>query len=221
LKLIGHELIAAKVSIGDADLRSASKAATRINQILVQMVQSWNIFSTLSPVAYLEFRDELGSASGYQSYGYRKIEFLLGNKNAKLLHAYNTTPDVLEDLTEVLHAPSLYDEVIRQLHHSGFSIDPSSLDRDFSKPYESNDAVMKAWLQIYRNVDTHSEFYDLAERLVDIEDTFQQWRFKHLYTVQRIIGHRRGTGGSSGVPFLKKALDTCFFPELIELRTEL
>jgi tryptophan 2,3-dioxygenase len=221
LKLAGHEVSAAIDNIKTSNFRHAFKVVARVRQILNQLVQSWNILATMTPVDYLKFRPELGNASGFQSYSYRKLEFLLGNKNADLVRVHESKPGVCEELTRVLHEPSLYDEVIRKLDERGFSIDREILQRDFSAPYELNESVLQAWLEIYRFSEEHFELYELAEKLVDIEDAFQQWRFKHMYTVQRIIGHRAGTGGSSGVTFLKKALDTSFFPELLELRTRI
>jgi len=221
LKLAGHEVSAAISNISSDNFRQAFKVIARVKLIFNQLVQSWNILSTLTPVDYLNFRGSLGKASGFQSYGYRRMEFLLGNKNADLVKVHRSNPEVYGDLTELLQNPSLYDHVIRKLAGSGFDIDPEKLERDFSQPYEPNDSVRNAWLEIYRNSEKHFELYELAEKLVDIEDSFQQWRFKHMYTVQRIIGARQGTGGSSGVQFLKKALDTSFFPELIALRAEL
>lgn len=221
LKLASHELAAAIAYVKDSDFRQAFKVIARVKQILNQLTHSWDILSTLTPVDYIKFRPSLGGASGFQSYGYRRLEFLLGNKNADSIKVHEGNPVVAEELHALLKRPSLYDEVIRKLKESGFDIDASVLERDFSAPYQANESVKNAWLQIYRNSDKHFEFYELAEKLVDIEDAFQQWRFKHMYTVQRIIGLRRGTGGSSGVPFLKKALDTSFFPELLDLRTDL
>ena len=177
--------------------------------------------STLTPVDYLKFRDALGHSSGFQSYGYRKVEFLLGNKNASLLKVHESDPVVHQELKQILEAPSLYDVTIKLLHDNGLAIDADMLTRDFSQAYQSNDSVLNAWLKVYRNADEHFQLYELAEKLIDIEDSFQQWRFKHMYTVQRIIGNKMGTGGSSGVGFLKKALDISFFPELFELRTHL
>lgn len=221
LKLAGHEVSAAIVNIRDSNFRHAFKVVARVRQILNQLVHSWDILATLTPVDYLKFRPFLGPASGFQSYGYRKLEFLLGNKNAGLVKVHGTNPPAFEELNRLLYAPSLYDEVIRKLHEQGFSIDADLLERDFSGPYQPNESVLNAWLEIYRNSEKHFLLYELAEKLVDIEDAFQQWRFKHMYTVQRIIGQRKGTGGSSGVPFLKKALDISFFPELLDLRTQL
>jgi tryptophan 2,3-dioxygenase len=219
LKLAGHEVEAARRNVKDDDFRHAFKVIARVKLILNQLVHSWNILSTMTPVDYLTFREKLGPASGFQSYSYRRLEFLLGNKNAGLIEVYRHNPEVYEELRELLHAPSLYDEVIRKLGNSGFSINSARLERDFSLPYERDDSVQNAWFEIYRDADKYFELYELGEKLVDIEDSFQLWRFKHMYTVQRIIGHRRGTGGSSGVPFLKKALDMSFFPELFAIRT--
>lgn len=221
LKLAGHELSAAVENIKQADFGHAFKVISRVKQILNQLTQSWQILSTLTPVDYLQFRDDLGHSSGFQSYGYRKLEFLLGNKNADLLKVHQSNEQVYQELKAVLEAPSLYEEVINVLAQQGMKIDDSVLKRDFSKPYQKNESVLQAWLTVYRDADTHFELYELAEKLIDIEDAFQQWRFKHMYTVQRIIGNKMGTGGSSGVSFLKKALDISFFPELFELRTHL
>jgi tryptophan 2,3-dioxygenase len=221
LKQAGFELTAAIKNVRDSDFRHAFKVISRVKQILNQLVQSWNILSTLTPVDYHKFRDRLQSASGFQSFGYRKIEFLLGNKNADILKVHRDSAFAYEELKVILEKPSLYDEVIRKLSESSFAIDESVLDRDVTLPYEPNDSVTAAWLSIYRNANSNFEFYELAEKLVDIEDAFQQWRFKHMYTVQRIIGDHMGTGGSSGVTFLKRALETSFFPELISLRSQL
>ena len=221
LKLAGHEVAAAITYIRSDDFRQAFKVIARVKLIFNQLVQSWNILSTLTPVDYLTIRESLGNASGFQSYGYRRIEFLLGNKNPDLVRVHSRDTDVFDDLNALLENPSLYDEVIRKLAESGFEIDKEKLDRDFTQPYEPNESVEQAWLSVYRNPDEFFEFYELAEKLVDIEDAFQQWRFRHMYTVQRIIGMRQGTGGSSGVPFLKRALETSFFPELISLRAKL
>ena len=221
LKQAGFELTAAIKNVRDSDFRHAFKVISRVKQILNQLVQSWNILSTLTPVDYHKFRDRLQSASGFQSFGYRKLEFLLGNKNADILKVHRDSAIAYEELKVILEKPSLYDEVIRKLSESGFAIDESVLDRNVTLPYEPNDSVTAAWLSIYRNANSNFEFYELAEKLVDIEDAFQQWRFKHMYTVQRIIGDHMGTGGSSGVTFLKRALETSFFPELISLRSQL
>jgi tryptophan 2,3-dioxygenase len=221
LKLAGHEVEAAIQNVQDDDFRHAFKVIARVKLILTQLTQSWSILSTLTPVDYLKFRDMLGPASGFQSYSYRKLEFLLGNKNSKLVEVHRHDPEVYDELQRVLTEPGLYDVVLRKLSDVGFEIDEQKLERDFSMPYESNASVHAAWHTIYSDPEKYFELYELAEKLVDIEDAFQNWRFKHMYTVQRIIGNRPGTGGSSGVPFLKKALDTSFFPELFAIRAEL
>lgn len=221
LKLAGHEVEAAIRNVQDDDFRHAFKTIARVKLILTQLTQSWSILSTMTPVDYLKFRDELGPASGFQSYGYRKLEFLLGNKNAELVDVHRHDSEVHDELQRVLFEPGLYDVVLRKLNDVGFEIDNQKLERDFSLPYESDDSVQAAWFAIYSDPDKFFELYELAEKLVDIEDAFQNWRFKHMYTVQRIIGNRKGTGGSSGVTFLKKAIETSFFPELIAIRSEL
>jgi tryptophan 2,3-dioxygenase len=221
LKLAGHEVEAAIGNVREDDYRHAFKVIARVKLIFNQLVNSWNILSTMTPVDYLTFREMLGPASGFQSYGYRKLEFLLGNKNAGLIEVHRHDDKVYNELSSILNAPSLYDVVIAKLADAGFAIEAEKLERDFSQPYEPNESVQNAWLEIYRNADDHFELYELGEKLVDIEDAFQNWRFKHMLTVQRIIGNRKGTGGSSGVPFLKKALETSFFPELFSIRTDL
>lgn len=221
LKLAGHEVEAAIRNVEEHDFRHAFKVIARVKLILMQLTQSWSILSTMTPVDYLKFRDELGPASGFQSYSYRKLEFLLGNKNRKLVEVHRHDEAVYGELKRVLEAPGLYDVVLRKLRDDGFDINAETLDRDFSLPYEADESVQAAWFEIYRHPDRYFELYELAEKLVDIEDSFQAWRFKHMYTVQRIIGNRRGTGGSSGVPFLKKAIETSFFPELFAIRTDL
>ncbi len=221
LKLAGHEVEAAIRNVEEHDFRHAFKVIARVKLILTQLTQSWSILSTMTPVDYLKFRDKLGPASGFQSYSYRKLEFLLGNKNKRLVEVHRHDPGVYEELKAVLEAPSLYDVVLRKLAGDGFAIDPGKLERDFSEPYERDESVQAAWFAIYRDPEKYFELYELAEKLVDIEDAFQNWRFKHMYTVQRIIGSRPGTGGSSGVPFLKKAIETSFFPELFAIRTDL
>ena len=221
LKLAGHELQRALEHIKSANFGPAFKVIARVKQIFLQLTQSWNILSTLTPSDYLKFRDDLGRSSGFQSYGYRKLEFLLGNKNADMLNIHKTNSNAYRELSQLLNQNSLYDEVIIALANAGFAIDDNVIRRDVTQPYQRNESVLAAWLNVYQQPDTYFELYELAEKLVDIEDAFQQWRFKHMYTVQRIIGYKQGTGGSSGVGFLKKALDISFFPELFEVRTHL
>ena len=221
LKLAGHELEKAVQCLRENNFGPAFKVIARVKQIFIQLTQSWNILSTLTPVDYLKFRDDLGRSSGFQSQGYRKLEFLLGNKNSDMLKVHQKNSGAHQELELLLNSPSLYDEVIKALVKAGFSIDDNVLNRDVTQAYQSNESVVKAWLTVYQEPEKHFELYELAEKLVDIEDSFQQWRFKHMYTVQRIIGYKKGTGGSSGVGFLKKALDVSFFPELFEVRTHL
>ena len=221
LKLAGHEVEAAIRNVEEHDFRHAFKVIARVKLILMQLTQSWSILSTMTPVDYLKFRDSLGPASGFQSHAYRKLEFLLGNKNRKLIEVHRHDDAVYAELQRVLAKPSLYDVVLRKLAGDGFDIDADMLERDYSLPYQANASVEAAWRAIYGDPETYFELYELAEKLVDIEDAFQNWRYRHMYTVQRIIGNRSGTGGSSGVPFLKKALEMSFFPELFTLRTDL
>jgi len=221
LKLAGHELVKAVQCLRENDFGPAFKVIARVKQIFIQLTQSWNILSTLTPADYLKFRDDLGRSSGFQSRGYRKLEFLLGNKNSDMLKLHKNNDEAHQELDILLNSPSLYDEVIIALVKAGFNIDDDVLKRDVTQAYQSNDSVVKAWLTVYQQPEKYFELYELAEKLVDIEDSFQQWRFKHMYTVQRIIGYKAGTGGSSGVSFLKKALDVSFFPELFEVRTHL
>lgn len=221
LKLAGHELAAAMKFIEQEEFGPAFKVISRVKQIFVQLTQSWNILSTLTPVDYLKFRDDLGKSSGFQSFGYRAIEFMLGNKNKELIEVHSANPQAYETLNRLSDAPSLYDIVIKIMAKRGFDINSDLLNRDVTEPYNADATVLAAWVKVYENSDQHFELYELAEKLMDIEDSFQNWRFKHMYTVQRIIGNKVGTGGSSGVEFLKKALDISFFPELLELRTKL
>ena len=221
LKLAGHELSAAIQHIDKAEFGPAFKVISRVKQIVRQLTQSWDILSTLTPVDYLKFRDRLGHSSGFQSYGYRKLEFLLGNKNKASLNVHRNNEDCYRELELALNQPSLYDVVIKAMSKRGLTIDNALIERDYSLPYQSDDSVLQAWHHVYQSPALYFDLYELAEKLVDIEDAVQQWRFKHLSTVMRIIGNKAGTGGSSGVKFLKKALDVSFFPELYTVRSML
>ncbi len=221
MKLVLHELKAARDCIRADDLRPAFKMLARVSAIQTQLIQSWSVLSTMTPADYLKFRDVLGHASGFQSHQYREIEFFLGNKNAAMLRPHAHQSDTHDALRAVLDAPSLYDEVILMLARQGFLIDDTVTKRDWARPYAADDSVLKAWAAVYRDTQTHWGLYELAEKLVDLEDSFQQWRFRHLKTVMRIIGFKRGTGGTAGVSYLEKALEYRFFPELWDLRTEL
>ncbi len=221
MKLILHETVAATACVAADDLEQAQKMLARISRIEAQLIQSWDVLSTLTPTEYLNFRDQLGQASGFQSWQYRMIEFALGNKNARLLAAHADRPEIHARLQAALARPSLYDEVLRLLARRGFTIAADHLERDWSQPYQADDSVHAAWLAIYRDPEQHWQLYEFAEKLIDVEDWFQQWRFRHMKTVERIIGFKRGTGGTAGVSYLRHALDIYFFPELWQVPTEL
>ena len=221
MKLILHELNTAIELIEKDELPEAFKMLARVSRIQTQIIQAWDVLSTLTPAEYMEFRDSLGRASGFQSYQNRLIEFSLGYKQAHILKIYEKDPELLSDLEVAYKAPSIYDVSIRALSKAGFPINPALLERDFSVTYKGDPSVEDAWLEVYRNVDDHWDLYQLAEKLVDIEDSHQQWRFRHMKTVERIIGFKMGTGGSSGVNYLKSVLDHSFFPELWNVRTKL
>ncbi|WP_332632641.1 tryptophan 2,3-dioxygenase [Halalkalibacter flavus] len=221
MKLILHEINAAKQAIIENHLQVSFKKLARVSQIQSQIIKAWDVLSTLTPAEYLEFRDKLGSSSGFQSYQYRLIEFALGNKTDYILKIYEKDTKLSEELKEAYQAPSLYDISIKSLHKGGFDISEDVLNRDVTKPYQQDVSVQKAWTTVYQNTDKYWDLYQLAEKLVDIEDSLQQWRFRHMKTVERIIGFKVGTGGSSGVNYLKQVLDQRFFPELWNLRTVL
>ena len=221
MKLALHELRAALAHVRADNLPPAFKMLARVSRIQAQLIQSWDVLSTLTPADYMGFRHALGQASGFQSYQYRAIEFILGNKNRAMLGPHAHRPELHAELTHALESPSLYDEAIRLLARRGFAIDAAVLEREVSEPYRANESVRDAWLAVYRDTGRHWDLYELAEELVDLEDWFQQWRFRHVTTVERIIGRKPGTGGTAGVTYLRKALDIRFFPELWDLRTEL
>jgi tryptophan 2,3-dioxygenase len=193
----------------------------RVARIQAQLIQSWDVLSTLTPADYLVFRDRLGPASGFQSHQYRLVEFLLGNKQAGVLAVYRHDPEIHAALADELMRPGLYDETLRLIGRRGLAIAPERLERDWSTPYEAHPSVRAAWATVYREAARNWDLYELAEELVDLEDWSRQWRFRHVTTVERIIGHKRGTGGSSGVGYLKRALETTYFPELWQVRTDL
>ncbi|HEU4962234.1 MAG TPA: tryptophan 2,3-dioxygenase [Bacilli bacterium] len=221
MKLILHEITAAKAAILQNDLEPAFKKLARVARIQQQLIQSWDVLSTLTPAEYTEFRDKLGRSSGFQSYQNRLIEFALGDKNPRVMGVYAHQPELHKLLTDALQAPSIYDASIRAMHMRGLPIDPECLDRDWSQVYQPNDSVRDAWLTVYKDVEKYWDLYELAEKLVDIDSRQMQWRYNHMTTVERVIGYKRGTGGSSGVGYLKLALERRFFPELWSLRTEL
>jgi tryptophan 2,3-dioxygenase len=221
MKLCLHELEGARRQIREDDLEPAFKMLSRVARVQAQMIQSWEVLATMTPADYGAFRDSLGPSSGFQSYQYRLFEFLLGAKGAALMVVHEADPEAHARLTAALHEPSLYDESLRLLARRGFSVPAERLERDWSQPYEPHEGVEAAWIEVYRAAEAHWDLYELGEKLVDVEYRFQQWRFSHLKTVERIIGFKRGTGGSSGVPYLAKALEAAFFPELLTLRTKL
>jgi tryptophan 2,3-dioxygenase len=219
LKLIAHEIEAAITALRADHLPPAFKSLARVTRIQEQLIAAWDVLSTMTPADYLAFRSALGSASGFQSSQYRLVEFRLGAKDANMVLPHRQDARAHARLTAALNEPSLYDEALRLLARRGLPVPHGVLARDFSQPYVSNAAVRDIWLSIYRQSQAHFDLYELAEELVDVEDWFQQWRFRHMKTVERIIGFKPGTGGSSGVGYLKTALDRPFFPELWELRT--
>ena len=221
LKQSIHELTGALEQVRRDDLRPAFKMLSRVSRIQHQLIQAWEVLSTMTPADYLKFRDSLGESSGFQSYQYRTLEFMLGNKNAGMVEVHRGNPEVYAALKDVLTAPSFYDETLNLLWKRGFDIPASHRDRDWSAPYAAHEKVEAAWAEIYRNTEKYWDLYELAEKLVDVEYHFQQWRFSHMKTVERIIGRKRGTGGTSGVNYLVKALDLSFFPELWSVRTAL
>ncbi|MGX6441794.1 tryptophan 2,3-dioxygenase [Neobacillus sp. K501] len=221
MKLIIHELTAAIEYIQGNDLEPSFKILSRVSRIQQQLIQSWSVLSTLTPSEYLEFRDKLGQSSGFQSYQNRLIEFALGNKNAHTLAVYQHQKDLYEKMQKALQKPSIYDAAIHAISARGIPIDQEVLNRDVSITYIPNPSVEEAWLKVYSNVHQYWDLYELAEKLVDIGNQQQLWRFNHMITVERIIGHKQGTGGSSGVNYLKRVLDQHFFPELWSLRTKL
>ncbi len=221
MKLILHELQSAIASIQHNELSPAFKMLARVSKIQEQIIDAWDVLATMTPSEYMEFRDSLGQASGFQSYQYRMIEFALGYKSTHILAIYKKDPELYALLKESHASASVYDAAIHALARAGFAINPELLERDLTKTYQGDPTVADAWLKVYQNVDKYWDLYQLAEKLVDLEDRLQQWRFRHMKTVERIIGFKKGTGGSSGVSYLKKVLDHRFFPELWDLRTEI
>jgi tryptophan 2,3-dioxygenase len=221
LKLATHELDGAIAAIRADELQPAFKSLARVSRIQAQLVTAWDVLSTMTPSDYLAFRDALGQSSGFQSYQYRALEFRLGAKDPRMAAMHKHHPEHHAHLQELLNAPSLYDEALRLLARRGLTVPADCVERDWSQPHVANEAVKAVWLSIYRDTHRYFDLYELAEELVDVEDQFQQWRFRHMKTVERIIGFKPGTGGSSGVKFLKTALERSFFPELWQLRSEL
>jgi len=221
MKLAIHELKAACAAIAADDLQPAFKMLARVARIMEQLNSAWDVLRTMTPSEYTQFRSALGSSSGFQSWQYRAIEFLVGNKNEAMLRLYEDRPDIQIWLDELRRKPSLYDESISALARKGMDVAIEVTARDKTMPYASHPSVRAAWAEIYRQPAKYWELYELAEKLVDFEDYFRRWRFNHVTTVERVIGLKRGTGGTSGVTYLRRMLGVVLFPELWEVRTEL
>ncbi len=207
MKLCLHEIHGAMKEVANDNFGAAFKMLARVSRIQAQLRQSWDVLSTMTPSDYLSFRDGLGQSSGFQSFQYREIEYLLGNKNKALIEVHRAHPKRYDRLKKALETPSFYDLCLQSLARHGFDIPDHILNRDWSEAYAPSTEVEAAWAKIYGDTAQYWEFYELAEKLVDLEHEFQMWRFSHMKTVERIIGYRKGTGGTSGVSFLKKALD--------------
>jgi tryptophan 2,3-dioxygenase len=221
IKLIIHELQAAMRRIADDDLPPAVKHLARVKHIQNQIYNQWMVLDTLTPSEYAQFRNVFGKASGFQSPQYRLLEFVLGNKSASLLNVYKHMEQWHERLREALHAPGIFDVFLLYLARQGFNVPAAAIERDFSRPREEEPGVVAVLKDVYERPRDHWAIYEMCEALMDVSNNFQFWRFHHMKTVERIIGHKTGTGGSSGVSFLRKALDIEFFPELIRVRTEI
>ena len=221
MKLMLHELRAAVAHVAADDLSTAFKMLARVSKIMEQLVHAWDVLATMTPPEYSAIRPYLASSSGFQSYQYRCIEFSLGNKNAAMLKPHEHRPDLLEQVRAAYEAPSLYDEALKLLARRGLDVPQSHAQRDWTQPYVASPGVEQAWLTVYRNPKQHWDLYQLGEELTDLEDAFRLWRFRHVTTVERVIGFKRGTGGTGGVSYLRKMLDTVLFPEIWTLRTSL
>lgn len=221
MKLMLHELRAAVACVARDQLPAAFKMLARVSRIMEQLVHAWDVLATMTPPEYSAIRPYLAQSSGFQSYQYRCIEFALGNKNAAMLKPHAHRSDLLAQVQAAYEAPSLYDEALRLLAHRGLAIPATHTERDWRQPYVESEAVEQAWLQVYRQPEQHWDLYQLGEELTDLEDAFRLWRFRHLTTVERVIGLKRGTGGTSGTAYLRKMLDVVLFPEIWKLRTDL
>ena len=221
MKLMLHEVEGASAHIARDEVGPALKMFSRVSRVQEQLIKGWDVLATMTPSDYLAFRDDLGKSSGFQSYQYRSLEYRLGNKNAAMAKVHRHNPDAHAMVTRALESPSIWDETLAFLARKGYAIPADRLERDWRLSYKPSDEVEATWRLIYEDSETHWEAYELGEKLVDLEHKFQQWRFNHMKTVERIIGYRRGTGGTSGVAYLVKALDLHFFPELWTVRTAL
>jgi tryptophan 2,3-dioxygenase len=221
MKLMLHELRAAIGHLAADQLQPAFKELARVSKIMEQLVHAWDVLATMTPPEYSAIRPYLANSSGFQSWQYRCIEFSLGNKNAQMLKPHAHRADLLAHVEAAYHAPSLYDEALRLLARRGIAVPATHTARDWTQPYVESDGVEEAWLQVYRAPQAHWDLYQLGEELTDLEDAFRLWRFRHVTTVERVIGFKRGTGGTGGVSYLRKMLDVVLFPEIWKLRTSL
>jgi tryptophan 2,3-dioxygenase len=221
MRLAIHELDAARRAVAGDALQPAFKMLSRVARIFEQLNNAWDVLRTMTPSEYTRFRDELGQSSGFQSWQYRQIEFMVGNRNQAMLRPHAHRPEIVALLQAELRRPSLYDEALRLLARNGVAVPRATLERDLSAAYETSDGVVAAWRLIYEAPETHWTLYELAEKLIDFEDYFRRWRFNHVTTVERVIGFKRGTGGTSGVSYLKRMLEIELFPELWRVRTAL
>ena len=221
MKLMLHELRAAIAHIARDELPPAFKMLARVSKIMEQLVHAWDVLATMTPPEYSAMRPYLGQSSGFQSYQYRCIEFSMGNKNRAMLKPHEHRADLLAMVQAAYEAPSLYDEALRLMARRGIAVPASHTERDWTQPYAESEAVEQAWLTVYRNPEQHWDLYQLGEELTDLEDAFRLWRFRHVTTVERVIGFKRGTGGTGGVSYLRKMLDVVLFPEIWRLRTNL
>ena len=221
MKLLLHELEAAIHAVATDQLQRAFKMLARVSKIMEQLVHAWDVLATMTPPEYSAMRPALASSSGFQSWQYRMIEFMLGNKNAAMLKPHSHRPDLLARVQAAHDAPSLYDEAIRLLARRGLPVPAADAERNWAEPRVASDAVEQAWLVVYREPEAYWDLYQLGEELTDLEDTFRLWRFRHVTTVERVIGFKRGTGGTGGVSYLRKMLDVVLFPEIWKLRTDL
>lgn len=221
LKLVLHELVSARDLLAADELGAALKRIARVKHVQRTLTEQWSVLATLTPSEYAQFRGFLGNASGFQSWQYRAVEFLLGNKNARMLAVFDAEPEARAELARLLAEPSVYDEFLRYLARHGHDVPRRVLDRDVTTAHTLDEDLVEVFRRIYAEPESDWSAYETCEELVDLEDNFQLWRFRHMKTVLRIIGTKRGTGGSSGVGFLQRALDLTFFPELFAVRTEL
>jgi tryptophan 2,3-dioxygenase len=219
MKLALYELSAARVALAADRTAEASKMLARIARIFEQLNSAWDVLRTMTPSEYTRFREDLGQSSGFQSWQYRLIEYAVGNRNHAMLRPHEHRPDLMEKLTAELARPTLYDEALRRLSRLGLPVPDEVLNRDVSASWEVNDAVTEVWAQVYRDPEAHWEAYEMAEKLVDFEDYFRRWRFNHVTTVERVIGFKRGTGGTAGISYLRRMLEVELFPELWRVRT--